>query len=303
MTYKLNIYKLKNTRTNLRNLKSKVDKLDVNKLVSVRVDLSKLSDVVKNDVVKKDVFNGKIKNIEDKIPDITNLATNTNLNVKINEIKNEIPSTTNLATTAALTTVENKISNVSDLVRKADYDAKISEMENQYFTTSDYNKFTNNTLDSKITQKKLINEYDLNEKIKKISNKRKIKTLATKAELKAEQDKIIKLQTYDLRLFIGQSYFNNDGAQIYLIFQPIYKTITTFSGLIDTISEQESKGLPNKKFMSPFIANVSLCPKLIWMNNLKITLTFKGRCLKQEDKAKNVVNLFIVYELIHSHEI
>ena len=34
------------------------------------VDLSKLSDAVKNDVVKKDVYNAKIKNIEDKIPDL-----------------------------------------------------------------------------------------------------------------------------------------------------------------------------------------------------------------------------------------
>ena len=34
----------------------------------------------------------KIKNIEDKIPDISNLATKSNLNTKINEVKNEIPS-------------------------------------------------------------------------------------------------------------------------------------------------------------------------------------------------------------------
>ena len=46
-------------------MKNKVDKLDVDKLVPVPVDLSKLSDVVKNDVVKKDVYNAKIKNIED----------------------------------------------------------------------------------------------------------------------------------------------------------------------------------------------------------------------------------------------
>ena len=63
-------------------MKSKVDKLDVDKFVPVPVDLSKLSDVVKNDVVKKDVYNAKIKNIEDKIPDITNLATNTTVMVK-----------------------------------------------------------------------------------------------------------------------------------------------------------------------------------------------------------------------------
>ena len=48
--------------------------------------MSKLSDAVKNDVVKKDVYNGEIKNIEDKIPDIINVATNAPLNAKINEI-------------------------------------------------------------------------------------------------------------------------------------------------------------------------------------------------------------------------
>ena len=49
----------------------------------VPVDLIKLSDVVKNDVVKRDLYNAKIKNIEGKITDITNLATNTLVNAKI----------------------------------------------------------------------------------------------------------------------------------------------------------------------------------------------------------------------------
>ena len=101
---------------NLSNLKSREDKLDVDKLVPVPVDLSKLSDVLKNDV-KKDLYNAKIRNIEDKKPDITNLATNTTLHAKINEIKNEVPSITNLNTTAALTTVENKMHNISDIVK------------------------------------------------------------------------------------------------------------------------------------------------------------------------------------------
>ena len=50
---KLDIDKLENVPTNLSNLKNKVDKLDVGKLLPVPVNLSKLSDVVKNDVVKK----------------------------------------------------------------------------------------------------------------------------------------------------------------------------------------------------------------------------------------------------------
>ena len=43
----------------------KEDKLDVGRLVLAHVDLSKLSDVVKTDDVKNDVYNTKIKNIED----------------------------------------------------------------------------------------------------------------------------------------------------------------------------------------------------------------------------------------------
>ena len=49
----MDIDQLKNVPSNLSNLKSKVNKLDVNKLVPVSVDLSKLSDLVKIDVVKK----------------------------------------------------------------------------------------------------------------------------------------------------------------------------------------------------------------------------------------------------------
>ena len=50
---KLDIDKLKNIPTNLSNLKSKVEKLDFDKLVPASVDLKTLSDVVKTDVVKK----------------------------------------------------------------------------------------------------------------------------------------------------------------------------------------------------------------------------------------------------------
>ena len=52
--------KLKNVPTNLSSLKCKVDKLDVDKLGPVSVDLS---DLAKNDAVETDVYNAKIKNI------------------------------------------------------------------------------------------------------------------------------------------------------------------------------------------------------------------------------------------------
>ena len=151
----LDIDKLKNVPTNWKNLKSQVDKLDVDKLVPVPVDLSKPSDVAKNDAVKKDVHNIKIKNIEDKIPDITNLATKTTLNAKIIEVKGEIPSITNLATnaavnaeingikskipnitklasTTALTAVEDKIPNVSNLVKTLTITQKLMKLKRQF---------------------------------------------------------------------------------------------------------------------------------------------------------------------------
>ena len=65
-------------------MKSKVDKLDIGKFITTPVDLSKLNNVVKTDVNKKNIYNGKIKNIEDKIPNISDLATKTILNTKIN---------------------------------------------------------------------------------------------------------------------------------------------------------------------------------------------------------------------------
>ena len=51
-----------------------------------------------------------------------------------------------------------------------------------------------------------INNSDLNEKIK---------TLATKAELKPEKDEILKFQVFDSNYFHGKSNFEEDGPQNY----------------------------------------------------------------------------------------
>ena len=190
--------KLKNASSNSLNLKSKVDKLDVDKLVPVPVDLTKLSHVVKNNAVKKDVYNAKIKNTEDKITNITNLATITTLNAKINEVEKDIPSITtlantttlnakinkvkkeirnitNLATTTALTAVENKIPNVSNLVKKTDYNITINENENKatldhdhnkYITIQEFDKLTSGNFTAKLKQADLANKSDISNFVK-----------------------------------------------------------------------------------------------------------------------------------------
>ena len=81
------------------------------------------------------VFNIKIRETELKIHNVVDLITTTVLNTKTEE-------------------VENEISNVTDLVKKTYYDAKISDIEGKYFTT-DYNRFTTNSLDAKKTPKRI----------------------------------------------------------------------------------------------------------------------------------------------------
>ena len=59
------------TKTNLAALKSEVDKIDVDKLKTTPVDLPKLNNVVKNDVVKKTDYNTKVTSIENQIAGVT----------------------------------------------------------------------------------------------------------------------------------------------------------------------------------------------------------------------------------------
>ena len=81
-------------KTNLSNLKTEVDKLDIDKLKPAPIDLSKLSNVVKNDVVKKTVCKkivAKVNNI-----DTSYFVIKTNYNTKITELENKIPDTSGL---------------------------------------------------------------------------------------------------------------------------------------------------------------------------------------------------------------
>ena len=115
----------------------------------VPTDLSKLSNVVKNDVVKKDVYDKLVSKVnttdasrfvlktkydtdkselENIIPDTSGLVKKTDYNTKITKIEGKIPDISNLATKAASTTVENKIPDVTSLVKKTDYNINITDI-------------------------------------------------------------------------------------------------------------------------------------------------------------------------------
>ena len=59
------------SKTNLAALKTEVNKIDTDKLKTVPVDLAKLTNAVKNDLVKKTDYNTKVTSIENQIPDST----------------------------------------------------------------------------------------------------------------------------------------------------------------------------------------------------------------------------------------
>ena len=184
-------------KSNLGSLKTEVDKLDIDKLMSVPIDLAKLSNVVKNDVVKKieydklvnkvngidntnfvsrtkyekdgSDFEDKINKIEKKIPDISNLVKKSALIV----VENKIPDISGLATTSALTAIENKIPDVSTLVKKTDFDSKIAEVESKMPNISSL--ATNSaltTVENKIPDvTNLITKTDFDAKLKDISDR------------------------------------------------------------------------------------------------------------------------------------
>ena len=81
-------------KTNLANLKTEVDKLDIDKLVPVPVHLSKLSDVVKNDVIKKTEYDKLVGKLNDI--DTNGFVLKTKYDRDKSELKNKIPDTSGL---------------------------------------------------------------------------------------------------------------------------------------------------------------------------------------------------------------
>ena len=235
-------------KTNLASLKTEVDKLNIDKLVPIPVDLSKLTDLVKNDVAKKDVYDklvAKVNSIDtsgfllktkydtdkleldNKIPDASGFVKKTDYDSKITDIEGKIPDTSGLATKIALTTVENKIPDVSNLVKKTDYNTNVTEIENKlnnhnhgkYIRTPEFNTLAADVFNARLSKANLITKTDFDAKLSSLNKKitqNKTKNLLVENELK-------KLKIFDLSYFIGKSQFEEDGTQNHLVFQPLKK--------------------------------------------------------------------------------
>ena len=175
--------------------------------------MSKVSHVVKHDVVKKTAYDklaAKVNNIdtsgfvlktkyqtdktelEKKIPNLTDVVKKT----KLTELEDKIPDVSSLATKTALTAVENKIPSVSSLVKKTDYDTKISELEkkltdhnhDKYITTPEFNTLAASVFNARLAQENLITMTDFDAKLSSFNRKitsNKSKHLVVENELKS----------------------------------------------------------------------------------------------------------------------
>ena len=145
-------------------LKIEVDKIDIDKLKTTPADLAKLSNIVKNNVVKKTDYNTKVTSIENQIAGVTkntvdnladitklkavdsnNFVLNTKLTADVNTLENNID------------TVDKKIPDVSGLATKssltahlqtATFNSKVTEVENKIKSTDIIAKSANTKADT-----------------------------------------------------------------------------------------------------------------------------------------------------------
>ena len=158
------------SKTNSAALKTEVDKIDVDKLKTTPTDLAKLSNVVKNNVVKKTDYNAKVTSIEGQIAGITkntidNLADITKL--KAVDTSNFVLKTKLASDVTTLEnkidTVDKKIPNISGLATKTSlnaylqtstFNSKVTEVENKIKSADIIAKSANtkaNTIRSDLT--------------------------------------------------------------------------------------------------------------------------------------------------------
>ena len=222
-----------------------------------------------------------MKNIKDKIPDITNLATKTTLNAKINEIRGKIPSITNLATKTALNAVEYKIPSVSNLVKKLIITQKLMKLN----TTPEFNKLTSEHFAARLKQ---IWWSKLNYKLTSFNNR-----ITSNKTKKLEVEK--KLDSLIIKyFFFGRIYFpSNDGSQNVFVYQPTFDVLElkTEKGT-EYIIGWKAKGLYSSKLTALLVAFLSNVKYF----GIKIGIQF-NTLLVAEQKNYSSENVYTVYDL------
>ena len=285
-------------------------------------DVAKLSNVVKNEVVKKTAYStlkntvdaidtskfvsrtkfttdtnsldDKIDEVEKKIPDISGLATKSSITRLITEqedytdkVKKKIPDIRGLASKTELTAVENKIPHISGLATASALTAvenKIPDITS-LITKTDFN-----------TKLKKISDRDTNNKSKDVlldNELKKLKTLVG-SSVKIKFDKVQKENSFNRGFFyyLQQSYLVYECKIDSFIFdnKKILKWRST--GIFNYSVYYSMNGIKDTKKELPILKNnketyVLLQGNYFQQNNITII----------PNNNSNVINIYIVYKL------
>ena len=120
------------------------------------------------------------------------------------------------------------------------------------------------------------------------------KVIENKTKNESIENELKKLKTFDLGYFIGKSYFEEDGAQYCLVFQPIRK-YCKINGKY--ISSWKPKGLSDETITPSATSDNSLTPLIDYYGS-KVRAKFNKSCLKQPNKLTHdygsTVNIYFV---------
>ena len=213
-------------KSNLASLKTEIDKIDAEKIKTVPVDLAKLSNVVKNDVIKKTEYDKLVAKVNGI--DNTNFVSRTQYDKDGSDFEDKIDK------------IDKKYLMLLTWFKKTDFNTKVTEIEGKIPDVSN-----------------LVKKTDFDTRFKKNSDR----VTKNKGKHLPVQNEIRKLQKFDSYYFIGKSHFEEDGTQNYLVFQSIHKYFKKISNS-DYIYSWKSKGLSDETIDSITTSNNKITPEL-----------------------------------------
>ena len=179
----------------------------------------------------------------------------------------------------------------NEVVKNTVYDKLVAKVNN-FDTTPEFNKLTAENVAARLAQANLITKTDFDANFWSLNRKitlNKTRHLLIENELK-------NLKIFDLSYIIEKSYFDEDVAQNYLVFQQILQRLTL--SILHYKKEVKSIEVVPK-------TDNTLTPSVNYYGD-KVRLRFTGSILQQKTVThshKEVVNLYGVYEITNFHGI
>ena len=315
------------SKTNLSTLKTEVDKIDIDKLKTVPDDLAKLSNVVKNEVVKKTDFkfstdtnslDDKIDKVDKKIPDVSGLATKSsvtilvkNLDDRIDKLKiNDYAKKTSLTNYMFTSTFDSKSTELENKIKDADIIAKseVTKANSIKSNLNDYAKKADVANDIATIKNDYVSNASLTSRLNYLKSQHivtEVKTIDDKTKknasdilgfesrLKQKEDIADEVQRENASTS-GRDYYLN---KMYLLYECKSFSFKYASGKINLWKSTGVNNYSRDSDMDAVSVTTTSLPPLI--DNGRMSVRLEGAYFKQmrllRPNNDNIVNIYIVY--------